>query len=455
MEFVKQTIDKQKNRYIEELIELLKIPSVSADPNYKDACFATADAVAEKMKSAGLEKVEIMATPGFPVVYGEKIIDKNLPTILVYGHYDVQPADPLNLWHSPPFEPIIKDGKIYARGACDDKGQMFMHVKAIELMIQNSALPCNVKMIVEGEEEVGSDNLGDFIAKYKEKLACDVVLVSDTSIISNDVPSVTVGLRGLCYMEVEVTGPNRDLHSGVYGGAVPNPINALCEMIAKMKDENDHITIDHFYDDVVELSFEERTAMNEAPFSLEDYKRDLKLADVRGEKGYTSLERTSIRPTIDVNGIWGGYIGEGAKTVLPSKAFAKISMRLVPNQSSDKIAQLFEEYFIKIAPPSIHVSVKTHHGGEPVVTPTDSVAYKAAEKAMETTFGKKPIPQRGGGSIPIVALFEAELNAKTVLMGFGLDSDDIHSPNEHYGIFNFLKGIETIPYFYKYYAELF
>lgn len=455
MEFVKQTIDKQKNRYIEELIELLKIPSVSADPNYKDACFATADAVAEKMKSAGLEKLEIMATPGFPVVYGEKIIDKNLPTILVYGHYDVQPADPLNLWHSPPFEPIIKDGKIYARGACDDKGQMFMHVKAIELMIQNSALPCNVKMIVEGEEEVGSDNLGDFIAKYKEKLACDVVLVSDTSIISNDVPSVTVGLRGLCYMEVEVTGPNRDLHSGVYGGAVPNPINALCEMIAKMKDENDHITIDHFYDDVVELSVEERTAMNEAPFSLEDYKRDLKLADVRGEKGYTSLERTSIRPTIDVNGIWGGYIGEGAKTVLPSKAFAKISMRLVPNQSSDKIAQLFEEYFIKIAPPSIHVSVKAHHGGEPVVTPTDSVAYKAAEKAMETTFGKKPIPQRGGGSIPIVALFEAELNAKTVLMGFGLDSDDIHSPNEHYGIFNFLKGIETIPYFYKYYAELF
>lgn len=455
MEFVKQTIDKQKNRYIEELIELLKIPSVSADPNYKDACFATADAVAEKMKSAGLEKVEIMATPGFPVVYGEKIIDKNLPTILVYGHYDVQPADPLNLWHSPPFEPIIKDGKIYARGACDDKGQMFMHVKAIELMIQNSALPCNVKMIVEGEEEVGSDNLGDFIAKYKEKLACDVVLVSDTSIISNDVPSVTVGLRGLCYMEVEVTGPNRDLHSGVYGGAVPNPINALCEMIAKMKDENDHITIDHFYDDVVELSVEERTAMNEAPFNLEDYKRDLKLADVRGEKGYTSLERTSIRPTIDVNGIWGGYIGEGAKTVLPSKAFAKISMRLVPNQSSDKIAQLFEEYFIKIAPPSIHVSVKAHHGGEPVVTPTDSVAYKAAEKAMETTFGKKPIPQRGGGSIPIVALFEAELNAKTVLMGFGLDSDDIHSPNEHYGIFNFLKGIETIPYFYKYYAELF
>jgi acetylornithine deacetylase/succinyl-diaminopimelate desuccinylase-like protein len=455
MDFIKQNIDKYKDRYIEELLELLRIPSVSADPKYKEACFATAEAVSHKMKDAGLDNVEIMSTPGFPVVYGEKMIDKNLPTILVYGHYDVQPADPLNLWHSPPFEPIIKDEKIFARGACDDKGQMFMHVKALEIMLENNALPCNVKMIVEGEEEVGSDNLGEFIAKYKEKLACDVVLVSDTSIIANDVPSVTVGLRGLCYMEVEVTGPNRDLHSGVYGGAVPNPINALCEMIAKMKDENDYITIDQFYDDVIELSDNERKAMNEAPFSLDDYKRDLKLADIRGEKGYTTLERTSIRPTIDVNGIWSGYIGEGAKTVLPSKAFAKISMRLVPNQSSEKIAKLFEDYFIKIAPPSVHVSVKAHHGGEPVVTPTDSVAYKAAEKAMETTFGKKPIPQRGGGSIPIVALFEAELNAKTVLMGFGLDSDDIHSPNEHYGIFNFLKGIETIPYFYKYYAEMF
>ncbi|MBK9352984.1 MAG: dipeptidase [Bacteroidetes bacterium] len=455
MDFIKQNIDKYKDRYIEELLELLRIPSVSADPKYKEACFATAEAVSHKMKDAGLDNVEIMSTPGFPVVYGEKMIDKNLPTILVYGHYDVQPADPLNLWHSPPFEPIIKDEKIFARGACDDKGQMFMHVKALEIMLENNALPCNVKMIVEGEEEVGSDNLGEFIAKYKEKLACDVVLVSDTSIIANDVPSVTVGLRGLCYMEVEVTGPNRDLHSGVYGGAVPNPINALCEMIAKMKDENDYITIDQFYDDVIELSENERKAMNEAPFSLDDYKKDLKLADIRGEKGYTTLERTSIRPTIDVNGIWGGYIGEGAKTVLPSKAFAKISMRLVPNQSSEKIAKLFEDYFIKIAPPSVHVSVKAHHGGEPVVTPTDSVAYKAAEKAMETTFGKKPIPQRGGGSIPIVALFEAELNAKTVLMGFGLDSDDIHSPNEHYGIFNFLKGIETIPYFYKYYAEMF
>lgn len=455
MDFIKQNIDKYKDRYIEELLELLRIPSVSADPKYKEACFATAEAVSHKMKDAGLDNVEIMSTPGFPVVYGEKMINKNLPTILVYGHYDVQPADPLNLWHSPPFEPIIKDEKIYARGACDDKGQMFMHVKALEIMLENNALPCNVKMIVEGEEEVGSDNLGEFIAKYKEKLACDVVLVSDTSIIANDVPSVTVGLRGLCYMEVEVTGPNRDLHSGVYGGAVPNPINALCEMIAKMKDENDHITIEKFYDDVIELSENERKAMNEAPFSLDDYKRDLKLADIRGEKGYTTLERTSIRPTIDVNGIWSGYIGEGAKTVLPSKAFAKISMRLVPNQSSEKIAKLFEDYFIKIAPPSVHVSVKAHHGGEPVVTPTDSVAYKAAEKAMETTFGKKPIPQRGGGSIPIVALFEAELNAKTVLMGFGLDSDDIHSPNEHYGIFNFLKGIETIPYFYKYYAEMF
>lgn len=454
MEFVKQSIEQHKDRYINELLELLKIPSVSADPKYKEACFEMANAVAESMKAAGLEQVEIMPTAGFPVVYGEKIWNKDLPTILVYGHYDVQPADPLNLWHSPPFEPVIKDEKIYARGACDDKGQMFMHVKALEMMLKNNALPCNVKMIVEGEEEVGSDNLGDFIAKYKEKLKCDVVLISDTSIIANDVPSVTVGLRGLCYMEVEVTGPNRDLHSGVYGGAVPNPINALCEMIAKMKDENDHITIDYFYDDVLELSADERKAMNKAPFELNKYKRDLKLADIRGEKDFTTLERTSIRPTIDVNGIWGGYIGEGAKTVLPSKAFAKISMRLVPNQSSEKIAQLFESYCIKIAPPSVHVSVRAHHGGEPVVTPTDSVAYKAAEKAMEITFGKKPIPQRGGGSIPIVALFEAELKAKSVLMGFGLDSDDIHSPNEHYGIFNFLKGIETIPYFYKYYAEM-
>lgn len=454
MDFLKHDIDIEKDRFIAELLDLLRIPSVSADPAFREDVFRTADAVANSMKAAGLDKVEVLPTPGFPVVFGEKIIDNTLPTVLVYGHYDVQPADPYELWHSPPFEPVIKDGKIYARGACDDKGQMYMHVKAIELMLKHNALPCNVKMIVEGEEEVGSNHLGDFINEYKEKLKCDVVLVSDTSIIANDIPSVTVGLRGLCYMEVEVSGPNRDLHSGVYGGAVPNPINALCEIIANLKDENDHITIDGFYDDVLEVSLEERKAMNEAPFDVDAYKKDLALADVRGEKGYTPLEHTSIRPTVDVNGIWGGYTGEGAKTVLPSKAFAKISMRLVPNQQSDKIAELFEAHFRKIAPKSVHVKVTPHHGGEPVVVPTDSIEYKAAAMAMEKTYGKAPIPQRGGGSIPIVALFEQVLGVKTVLMGFGLDSDDIHSPNEHYGIFNYLKGIETIPYFYEYYTAL-
>lgn len=454
MEHVQNYIASNKDKFINELFDLLRIPSVSADSKYKKDVQKAADFIRENLIVAGADKVEICQTKGHPIVYGEKIIDASLPTVLVYGHYDVQPADPLDLWHSPPFEPVIKDEKIYARGSCDDKGQVFMHMKAFESMMKNQALPCNVKFLIEGEEEVGSVNLGDFVRNNKARLKADVILISDTSMIANDVPSITVGLRGLSYVEVEVTGPNRDLHSGVYGGAVANPIQVLCEMIAATKDENNHITIPGFYDDVVEISAEERAEMAKAPFSLEDYKKDLQINDVHGESGFTTNERTSIRPSFELNGIWGGYIGEGAKTVLPSKAFAKISMRLVPNQTSDKITALFQKHFESIAPKSVKVKVTPHHGGEPVVTPTDSIAYKAASAAMETTFGKKPIPTREGGSIPIVALFERELGLKSVLLGFGLNSDDIHSPNEHYGIFNFMKGIETIPYFFRNYAEL-
>lgn len=454
MEKVQSYIASHKDQFLKELFELLRIPSVSADSKYKDDVQRAADFISKNLIAAGAEKVEICQTKGHPIVYGEKIIDASLPTVLVYGHYDVQPADPLDLWHSPPFEPVIKDEKIYARGSCDDKGQVFMHMKAFESMMKNQALSCNVKFLIEGEEEVGSVNLGDFVRNNKARLKADVILISDTSMIANDVPSITVGLRGLSYVEVEVTGPNRDLHSGVYGGAVANPIQVLCEMIAATKDENNHITIPGFYDDVVEISADERAEMAKAPFSLEDYKIDLQINDVHGESGFTTNERTSIRPSFELNGIWGGYIGEGAKTVLPSKAFAKISMRLVPNQTSDKITALFQKHFESIAPKSVKVKVTPHHGGEPVVTPTDSIAYKAASAAMETTFGKKPIPTREGGSIPIVALFERELGLKSVLLGFGLNSDDIHSPNEHYGIFNFMKGIETIPYFFRNYAEL-
>ena len=447
-------IEKNKERFINELCELLKIPSVSADPKAKNDVLKTAEAVKEKLISAGADKVEICPTAGHPIVYGEKMIDPKLPTVLVYGHYDVQPPDPLELWHSGPFEPVIKDGNIYARGACDDKGQMYMHVKAFELMMQTNSLPCNVKFMIEGEEEIGSDNLAIFVTKNKEKLKSDVILISDTGIIANDIPSITVGLRGLTYVEVEVTGPNRDLHSGLYGGAVANPINILCEMIAKLKDDKDHITIPGFYDDVQILTGEERAELAKAPFNLDEYKKALDLSDIHGEAGYTTNERNSIRPTLDVNGIWGGYTGDGAKTVIASKAYAKISMRLVPHQNSDKITSLFKNYFESIAPKSVKVKVAPHHGGEPVITPSDSVAYKAASMAMETTFGKKPIPVRSGGSIPIVAMFKSELGLDSVLMGFGLDSDAIHSPNEHFGVFNYLKGIETIPYFYKYYAEL-
>lgn len=454
MTFIEDYIQNNQDRFIKELIELLKIPSVSADKSFAKDVRAAAEYIANKLQSAGADKVEICETAGYPIVYGEKLLDTSLPTILVYGHYDVQPADPLELWTSPPFEPEIRNGKIYARGACDDKGQMYMHLKAFEMMMENGGVPCNVKFMIEGEEEVGSDNLGTFVRANKGKLACDVVLISDTGLISLENPSITTGLRGLSYVEVEVTGPNRDLHSGIYGGAVANPINVLAKMIGDMQDANGKITIPGFYDDVEEVSAEERKLMAQAPFSLEDYKAHLDIEEVQGEAGYSTLERTSIRPTLDVNGIWGGYIGEGAKTVLPSKAFAKISMRLVPNQDSAKITKLFQDYFESAAPKSVKVLVKPHHGGEAAVTPTDSIAYRAAEKAMETTFLKRPIPLRSGGSIPIVTMFEQVLGIKTVLMGFGLDSDAIHSPNEHYAVANYLKGIETIPYFYKYFKEM-
>ncbi|MCC7302153.1 MAG: dipeptidase [Bacteroidia bacterium] len=449
-----QYIEIHRDRFIQELIELLRIPSISADPAYKESVRVCALKVKEYMDAAGIEKTEICETGGHPLVYGEKILDPKLPTVLIYGHYDVQPPDPVELWNSPPFEPQIKDEKIYARGSADDKGQFFMHLKAFEVMLNQGGLPCNVKFMIEGEEEVGSDNLGPFLEKNKEKLKADVILISDTSIIANDVPSITVGLRGLSYFQVEITGPNRDLHSGLYGGAVANPVNILCEMIAKLKDEKNRITIPGFYDDVRVLSAEERKEMARAPFDLNEYKKHLNLKDIHGEEGFSTAERTSIRPTLDVNGIWGGYTGEGAKTVIASKAFAKISMRLVPDQDHEKITELFCRYFPTLAPPSVSVKVIPHHGGNPVLTPTDSAAYKAASKAMEKTFGNVPVPVRGGGSVPIVALFKDILGLDSVLMGFGLDSDAIHSPNEHYGIFNYLKGIETIPWFFRYYSEL-
>ncbi len=454
MQDITRYVSENKQRFLDELFELLRFPSVSADPKFKADMLKTAEYVAEKLKSAGAGTVEICETAGYPIVYGEKIINNSLPTVLVYGHYDVQPPDPLNLWHTPPFEPTIRDEKIYARGSCDDKGQFYMHVKAFELMISTNSLPCNIKFMIEGEEEVGSSNLGMFVSQNKERLRADVVLISDTSMISLEHPSLETGLRGLSYVEVEVTGPDRDLHSGVYGGAVANPATILAKLIASMHDENNHITIPGFYDDVLELSVEEREMLNRAPYNESEYKIDLKVDELWGEKGYTTLERTGTRPTLEVNGIWGGYIGEGAKTVLPSKAFAKISMRLVPNQQSDKITKLFKDHFESIAPKSVKVKVTPHHGGEPVVTPTDSIAYKAAQKAIFESFGKEPIPTRGGGSIPIVALFEKELGIKTVLMGFGLDSDNLHSPNEKFDIANFYKGIETIPLFHKYFAEL-
>jgi acetylornithine deacetylase/succinyl-diaminopimelate desuccinylase-like protein len=451
---IKTYIEDNKERFLNELFQLLRFPSISADPLHKTDIRNTAIFVAEKLKLAGADAVEICETNGNPIVYGEKIIDKNLPTVLVYGHYDVQPPDPIELWNTPPFEPTIRDGKIYARGACDDKGQFYMHIKAFELMMQNELLYCNIKFMIEGEEEVGSDNLGDFVMANKEKLKADVVLISDTSMISMENPSLETGLRGLSYMEVEVVGPNKDLHSGVYGGAVANPATILCQMIASLHDKDNKVNIPGFYDGVEELSIDERKELNNAPFDLAEYKKDLGIDDVWGEAGYSTIERTGIRPTLEVNGIWGGYTGVGAKTVLPSKANAKISMRLVPGQDWRKISDLFADHFKNLAPKSVKVTVVAHHGGKPYVTPTNSIAYKAAQKAIEEAFGKKPIPTRGGGSIPIVALFEDELNIKTVLMGFGLDSDSLHSPNEKYDVFNYFKGIETIPLFYKYFTAL-
>ena len=450
---VKQYIEQNKDRFISELFDWLRIPSISADSRHKADVRQAAEFLREKLVSAGVDKVEICETKGHPIVYAERIIDPSKPTVLVYGHYDVQPADPLNLWHSPPFEPVIVDGKIYARGACDDKGQVYMHVKAFETMMKLNLLSCNVKFMVEGEEEVGSDNLGVFVTENKSKLKADIILISDTAMISLDHPSITTGLRGLSYMEVEVTGPNRDLHSGVYGGAVANPINVLCSMVASLHDENGRVTIPGFYDRVVDLKEADRVALNKAPFNLTNYKTELGIEEIKGEKGFTTLERTGVRPTLDVNGIWGGYTGEGAKTVLPSKASAKISMRLVPNQRSTEITELFTKHFESIAPKYVKVKVTAHHGGEPAVTETGSPSYKAASKAFEEVFGKTPIPMRDGGSIPIVALFKKELGLDTVLMGFGFDTDAIHSPNEHFGVKNFMLGIETIVAFYKHFSK--
>ncbi len=454
MEKIHSILEAGKDRYLEELLELLRIPSVSANPAHDGDVAKAAEWVKDQFVTLGVAKAEIIATAGHPVVYAETEQRADRPTVMVYGHYDVQPPDPLDLWDSPPFEPVIKDEKIYARGACDDKGQFFMHLKAFEILKQMGELPCNIKFVIEGEEEVGSKHLETFVRDNVEMLACDVILISDTSMIANDTPSLTTGLRGLAYVEVHVTGPNRDLHSGTYGGAVDNPLNVLCEMIASLKDEKRAITIKGFYDDVVVLSKEERAEMAKQPFSYDEYCKELNIGESRGEEGYSVIERASIRPTLDVNGIWGGYIGEGAKTVLPSKASAKISMRLVPNQTPEKIMELFQAHFESIAPKSVKVEVVPHHGGLPAMTPIDSLGYKAASAAIQESWGKPPIPTKAGGSIPIVAMFNDVLKANCVLMGFGLNTDDIHSPNEHYGLFNFYKGIETIPLFYKHFAEL-
>jgi len=454
MEKVKQYIEENKQRFLDELFGLIRIPSISSLAENKNDMQRAAEYWKESLIKAGVDKAEIYPTDGNPVVYGEKTIGQELPTILVYGHYDVMPVDPIEMWTTPPFEPVIRDGKIFARGADDDKGQAFIHAKAFEAMNRTGSLLCNVKFMIEGEEEIGSPNLGQFCERHKEMLKADIILVSDTGMIAQDIPSITVGLRGLSYMEVEVTGPNRDLHSGIYGGAVANPINILSKMIAGLTDENGHISIHGFYEDIIELTQKEREELARAPFNLEKYKSALDIKDVSGEKNYTTLERTGVRPSLDVNGIWGGYTGEGAKTVIPSKAYAKISMRLVPNQDHVKIDKLFEEHFKRIAPDGVTVKVKSLHGGAAYVSPTDSLAYIAASKAYEMAFGKIPVPVRSGGSIPIIALFEKVLGIKSILMGFGLESDAIHSPNENFPLFNFYKGIETIPWFYTYFCEL-
>ena len=445
--------EANKDRFLQELLDLLRIPSVSAKSEHNDDMQACAKAVAKSLTDAGAQVATIYETEGHPIVYGAIIVDPSFPTVLVYGHYDVQPADPLELWKSGPFEPTIIDGKIFARGACDDKGQFYMHVKALEMMTKTNTMCTNIKFVIEGEEEIGSPNLATFVKANKDLLKADVILISDTAMISMDTPSIDIGVRGLSYIEIEVTGPNRDLHSGVYGGAVANPITILSKMIAACHDENNHITIPGFYDDIIESTASERAKMAEAPFDLNEFKQDLGIANVWGEKGYSTNERTGIRPTLEVNGIWGGYTGEGAKTVLPSKASAKISCRLVPNQSSTIITEKVLSYFKSIAPDNVTVTAFEHHGGEPYSTPIDSHEYQSAAKAIAKTFGKEPIPVRGGGSIPICSLFEQELGLKIVFMGFGLDSDNLHSPNEKYDIVNFYKGIETIPYFHQFFAE--
>ncbi len=454
MNVIKNYIEENKQRFLDELFELIRIPSISSLEENKPDMVRAAEYWKKSILAAGADKAEVCPTDGNPVVYGEKIIDPAKPTVLVYGHYDVMPIDPANLWQSPPFEPEVRNGKIYARGADDDKGQGFMHAKAFELMVKTNTLPCNVKFMIEGEEEIGSGSLVKWCAQNKEKLQADIILVSDTGLIAQDVPSITCGLRGLSYVEVEVTGPNRDLHSGLFGGAVANPINVLCHMIASLHDEKGRITVKGFYDAVQIVSDSDRQLLAQAPFSLEAYKQALDIDEVQGEEGYSTTERTGIRPTLDVNGIWGGYIGEGAKTVIPSKAYAKISMRLVPNQDWKKIGELFQQHFESIAPKSVKVKVTPHHGGPAYVSPTDSAAYRAAEKALTETFGKQPVPFRSGGSIPIIATFEQVLGIKSILMGFGLESDAIHSPNENYPLWNFYKGIETIPLFYKYFTEM-
>lgn len=453
MKAIKDYVEIHKDRFLEELFDLIRIPSISSKAEAKDDMFKTAEYIKDSLLKAGADHAEVKETTGWPVIYGHKMVNDSLPTVLVYGHYDVQPVEPLDLWDSPPFEPEVRDGKIFARGADDDKGQLFMHIKAFELMNANGMLTCNVKFMIEGEEEIGSPSLKQFCKENKELLEADIILISDTTMIAQDIPSITVGLRGLSYLEVEVTGPNRDLHSGLYGGAVGNPANLLAEMIASLTDENNHITIPGFYDDVMEVSDSERAEMAKAPFSLKEYKKALDIDEVVGEEGFSTSERTGIRPSLDVNGMWSGYTGEGAKTVLPSKAYAKISMRLVPNQDSMKIDELFIKHLESIAPEGTTVKVKSLHGGQGYVTPTDFPAYRAASKAFEESFGKTPIPVRSGGSIPIVSDFEEVLGIKSILLGFGLDSDAIHSPNENYPLFNFYKGIETIPLFYKYFIE--
>jgi acetylornithine deacetylase/succinyl-diaminopimelate desuccinylase-like protein len=450
----KEYQEKNKDRFLNEMLDLLRVPSISAKSEHKADMKKSAEQVKQRLLEAGADKAEVMATEGHPVVFAEKIIDPSKPTVLVYGHYDVQPPDPLDLWKSPPFEPVIIDGKVYARGSADDKGQFFMHVKAMETLVKTNSMSTNMKFLIEGEEEVGSPNLAKFVADNKQLLKADVILISDSAMISLENPSLDIGVRGLAYIQVEVTGPNRDLHSGTYGGAVANPITILAKMIASAHDENNHITIPGFYDDVVESKPDERKMMNQAPFNEKEYKDDLGVKELWGEKGFTTIERTGIRPTLELNGIWGGYQGEGSKTVLPSRASAKISARLVPNQSSKKIAKLLLDYFKKIAPPGVTVNTFELHGGEPYMTPIESKAYQAAAKAIEATFGKKPIPVRGGGSIPICSILEKELGIKIVFMGFGLDSDNLHSPNEKFELKNFYKGIETIPYFHKYFAEM-